>query len=107
MIAREGDTYSHVAFRLNVRERELREDTDALGRDMQAGDRIYLAPKKKVGEKDLVWTHTGQSLWRLSQDEGVTIESIQKLNGLDPSIRTFRTRQKIYLRKVKEETNVH
>lgn len=107
VIAHEGDTYSNVAFRLNVRERELREDNDALGRDMQAGDRIYLAPKKKVGEKDLVWTHTGQSLWRLSQDEGVTIESIQKLNGLDPSIRTFRTRQKIYLRKVKEETNVH
>lgn len=103
--AREGDTYANVAFRLNVRERDLREDNDALGRDLQPGDRIYLAPKKKVGDKDLVWTHTGQSLWKLSQDEGVTIEAIQKLNGLDPSIRTFRTRQRIYLRKVKEETN--
>ena len=105
VVAREGDTYANVAFRLNVRERDLREDNDALGRDLQAGDRIYLAPKKKTGEKDLVWTHTGLSLWKLSQDEGVTIDAIQKLNGLDPSIRTFRTRQKIYLRKVKEEDN--
>ena len=103
--AREGDTYANVAFRLNVRERDLREDNDALGREMQKGDRIYLSAKKKTGDKDFVWTHTGLSLWKLSQDECVTIDAIQKLNELDPSIRTFRTRQKIYLRKVKEENN--
>ncbi len=102
--AHEGDTYANVAFRLNVRERELREHNDALGRDLQKGDRIYLYAKKKTGDKDFVWTHTGQSLWELSQEEGVYIESIQKLNGLDPMIRVFRTRQKIYLRKVKEES---
>ena len=103
--AREEDTYANVAFRLNVRERDLREDNDALGRELQKGDRIYLAAKKRTGEKDFVWTHTGLSLWKLSQDEGVTIESILKLNELDPTIRVFRTRQKIYLKKVKEESN--
>jgi hypothetical protein len=107
VVAREGDTYANVAFRLNVRERELRENNDALGRDLAKGDRIYLAPKKKTGDKDFVWTHTGQSLWQLSQDEGVMIEAIQKLNELDPQIRTFRTRQKIYLKKVKEENVYH
>lgn len=101
--AREGDTYANVAFRLNVRERDLREDNDALGREMAVGDRIYLAAKKHTGDKDFVWTHTGQSLWQLAQEEGVTIESIQKLNELDPTIRVFRTRQRIYLRKVKDE----
>ena len=103
--AREGDTYANVAFRLNVRERELREDNDALGRDLQKGDRIYLAAKKQTSDKPFVWTHTGLSLWQLSQDEGVTEESIRKWNELDPQVRTFRTRQKIYLRKVKEENN--
>ena len=103
VLAREGDTYANVAFRLNVRERDLREDNDALGRELQKGDRIYLMAKKKIGDKDFVWTHTGLSLWQLSQDECVAVETIQKLNGLDPSIRTFRTRQKIYLRKVKED----
>lgn len=103
VVAREGDTYANVAFRLNVRERELRENNDALGRELAAGDRIFLAPKKATGSKEFVWTFTGQSLWKLSQDEGVTIEAIQKLNGLDINIRTFRTKQKIYLKKVKED----
>lgn len=104
VVAREGDTYANVAFRLNMRERELREHNDALGRELQKGDRIYLSAKKKTSEKEYVWTHIGLSLWELSQEEGVTMEAIRKLNGLDPSIRVFRTRQKMYLRKVKEES---
>ena len=107
VVAREGDTYANVAFRLNVRERELRENNDALGRDLAVGDKIYLAPKKTAGAEDFVWTHPGLSFWRLSQDQGVQMEAIRKLNELDPSIRVFRTRQRIYLRKVKEENGVH
>ncbi len=103
VIAREGDTYANVAFRLNVRERDLREWNDALGRDLAVGDRIYMAAKKTVGANEYVWTHTGQSLWQLSQEECVQIQIIQKLNELDPSIRVFRTRQKLYLKKVKDE----
>ena len=104
--AREGDTYANVAFRLNVRERDLREDNDALGRELQKGDRIYLSAKKNTSTNTYVWTHTGQSLWQLSQEEGVSIEAIRKYNELDPQIRTFRTRQKIYLRKVKDDGSV-
>ena len=103
VVAREGDTYANVAFRLNVRERDLRVDNDALGRDLAPGDRIYLSAKKTTGTKDYVMTFPGQSLWKLSQEEGVMIESIQKLNGLDKTIRTFRTRQKLYLKKVKDD----
>lgn len=103
--AREGDTYANVAFRLNVRERDLRDDNDALGRDLLPGDRIYLSPKKTVGANDrpYVWSYPGLSLWKLSQEEGVQLEAIQKINELDPTIRVFRTRQKIYLRKVKDD----
>lgn len=104
--AREGDTYSNVAFRLNVRERELREHNDALGRDLQVGDRIYLSPKKNAGATAYVWAHPGLTLWQLSQEEGISIEAIQKYNELDPQVRTFRTRQRIYLRKVKEDGSV-
>ena len=103
VVAREGDTYANVAFRLNVRERGLREDNDALGRELAKGDRIYLAAKKNTGEEPFVWSQTGQSLWLLSQEVGVKIEAIHKWNELDPQIRTFRTRQRIYLRKTKEE----
>ena len=37
------------------------------------------------------------------QEEGVQLQVIQKLNELDPSVRVFRTRQKIYLKKVKDD----
>lgn len=105
--AREEDTYANVAFRLNVRERALREYNDALGRELKKGDRIYLYAKKKAGEREYVWTYPGQSLWELSQEEGVAIDAIRKLNGLDPSVRTFHIRQRLYLRKVKEENASH
>ena len=101
VLAREGDTYANVAFRLNVRERDIREYNDALGRDLQAGDRIYLFYKKKTGNKDYVWTSVGQSFWQLAQDEGVSLEALQQLNGIDPSVRVFKTKQKLYLKKVK------
>ena len=103
VVAREGDTYANVAFRLNVRERELRENNDALGRELAVGDKIYLAPKKTTGAEEYVWTRPGLSFWRLCQDEGVQMEAIRKLNELDPAVRVFRTRQKIYLQKIKEQ----
>ena len=108
VLAREGDTYSNVAFRLNVRERALREHNDALGRELAVDDRIYLRAKKKsAGTKDdpFVWTRPGLTLWQLCQNEGIQMQAVQKLNELDPSVRVFHIRQKIYLRKVKEDGN--
>lgn len=103
--ARDGDNYSNVAFRLNVRERDLRIQNDALGRELKKGDRIYLSAKKQYApqEKAIMWVHPGETLWDICQREGIKMETVQKLNGLDPAIRVFHTRHKIYLRKVKEE----
>lgn len=101
--AREGDTYSNVAFRLNIRERELREYNDALGRELEVGDRIYLAPKKTAGVNTYVWSFPGLSLWQLCQEECIQMEAVRRLNELDPSVTVFRTRQRIFLRKVKED----
>ena len=101
--AREGDTYSNVAFRLNIRERDLRENNDALGRELKVGDRIYLAPKKTSGANMYTWSYPGLSLWQLCQEEGVQMEAVLKYNELSPTVTVFRTRQRIYLRKVKEE----
>ena len=102
--AREGDTYANVAFRLNMRERALREYNDALGRELKVGDRLYLAPKKIYApqEKAVMWVHPGESLWEISQRECIQISTIYKLNGFEPSLRVFKTRQQIYLAKVKE-----
>ncbi len=103
--AREGDTYANIAFRLNVRERQLREWNDALGRDLAVGDRVFMSAKKKKvpAEKTILWVHPGESLWEICQREGIQIAQVQKLNGFPVDLRTFRTRQQIYLNKVKEE----
>lgn len=105
IVAREGDTYANVAFRMNVKERTLRKWNDALGRDLHTGDRIYLSRKRAYApkEKTLLWVHPGESLWEICQREGVRMEKVQALNGFDKSVRTFRTRQQILLRKQKEE----
>lgn len=103
VVAREGDTYANIAFRLNIKERTLREWNDALGRDLHEGDRVYLSRKKCSGPKDraVVWVHPGESLWFVCQREAVRMDKVQKLNELDPTVRTFTTRQKILLRKQK------
>ena len=103
--AREGDTYANIAFRVNVRERQLREWNDALARDLRAGDHVFLSAKKKSvpKEKSLMWVHPGESLWAICQREGIQMAQVQKLNGFVPELRVFRTRQQIYLNKVKEE----
>lgn len=103
VLARDGDTYANVAFRLNVRERDLRENNDALGRELAVGDRIYLSAKKSTGANEYVWTFPGQTMWALCQEEAVKMEAVQKLNGLEPDIRVFHIRQKIYLKKVKDD----
>mgnify|MGYP002514151593 CR=1 FL=1 len=53
-------------------------------------------------EKAVMWVHPGESLWEISQRECIQISTIYKLNGFEPSLRVFKTRQQIYLAKVKE-----
>lgn len=100
VIAAEGDTYASVAFRLNQKERTLRENNDALGRTLAPGDRIYLAAKRKKGlrEHSPLWVHPDESLWMVAQREGVRLETIYSLNGLSRDILVFRTRQTILIR---------
>lgn len=102
-VAREGDTYASIAFSLNVPERTLRENNDALGRTLKPGDRVYLGPKKRQAAKDhpSVWVKPGESVWSIIQREGITDEAFRELNGLPVDVRVFKTRQQVLLRKQK------
>ena len=103
VLALEGDTYSNVAFRLNLRERQLREWNDALGRDLKVGDRIYLAQKRDQAsqEKEVMWVHPGESVWMIAQRECIKADKLRQYNGLANEVTVFRTRQQILLRKPK------
>lgn len=105
-VAKEGDTYANLAFRLNVRERSLRKWNDALGRTLRPGDRVYYKFYKRSfitdKEKYVMWVHPGESVWTVSQREGIKASKIRKLNGWGDDVNVFSSRQKILLHKVKE-----
>ena len=105
VIAKEGDTWSNVAFRLNKKERTLRRYNDAMGRPLQAGDRIYLFWKRSVAVKEhaILWVHPGEEVWMICQREAIKEKSLRKYNYFPADIKVFKTRQKIYTRKHKEE----
>ncbi len=104
-VARAGDTYATVAFSLNMPERKLREQNDALGRTLKEGDRIYLANKKTQAAKDhpTVWVKPGDKVWDLIQRECITDAAFRELNGLPIDITVFKTRQQVLLRKEKSK----
>lgn len=103
--AKPGDTYANIAYRLNIRERDLREWNDALGLGLQPGERVYLGGKHFYGEKKkaILWVHPGESLRMIAQREVMQLENIYKLNEIKRDVTVFRTRQRIYIHKVKED----
>lgn len=105
VVAREGDTYANVAFRLNMRERTLRKMNDALGRDLQPGDRIYLYWKPLMGVKEhaVLWVHPGEEVWMVAQREGIKLSYLYWLNKIPRDVKVFQTRQKILLRPEKKQ----
>lgn len=104
IFAREGDSYASIAYSLNMKERQLREYNDALGHILKPGDRVFTTPKPRYvrGEKSIMWVHPGESLWSISQREGVQLKTIYEVNEIDPSVKVFKTRQKVYLAKPKK-----
>ena len=103
VVANASDTYANVAFRLNIRERDLREWNDALGRTMHSGDYIYYtgykANQTKDARKTYYWVHPGETVWGIAQREGIKVSAVRAFNGWDDSINVLKTRQKIQLRK--------
>lgn len=103
VVATPEDTYANVAFRLNIRERDLREWNDALGRTLRAGDYIYYtgfkANQTKDSRKTYYWVHPGETVWGIAQREGIKVSAVRALNGWGEDINVLKTRQKIQLRK--------
>lgn len=103
--ANEGDTYATIAYSLNVKERSLREQNDAVGRTLKPGERVYLGKKKSQApkEKAYVWVRPGETVWSICQREGITEKSFRDMNGLRDDVRVFETRQQVLLRKEKKQ----
>lgn len=103
--AKAGETYGSIAYQLNVKERTLREWNDAVGHTLKENDRVFLSKKPKYvrGEKEVMWVHPGESLWMISQREGVQLKTIYEVNGIPAEVKVFKTRQQVLLAKPKKQ----
>lgn len=84
--AMRGDTYERIAKEFNISVQKLKEYndiTDAHGEPKQ-GDIIYLENKQRFAPEgyDLYTVRKGDDLWTISQQFGVHVSSLMRLNSL-------------------------
>ncbi|MBR1548504.1 MAG: glucosaminidase domain-containing protein [Prevotella sp.] len=90
VVARSGDTFQSIAADLDMSARTLARINE---RDQNApledGERIWLKKKRRKGPKEYKdWRHrieAGESMYSISQQYGIRLKSLYKLNGLPPS----------------------
>jgi len=80
-----GDTYAGIADEFKITEERIRSYNEVNSTvELNAGTRVFIAEKKKKAPKDCE-THNvqlGESLHSISQDYGIKLLSIYKLNKI-------------------------
>ncbi len=85
VLAKEDDTYEHIArqFRLSASNLRRFNDVERDARPM-TGEAVYIERKKRRWEGNalLHTTHRGETLWSIGQSYGIRTRSLRKLNRL-------------------------
>jgi hypothetical protein len=86
VIARKNDTYDIIAYDVHARTSKIRKYNEAPeGFELREGDIVYLQDKKKYAagnEKEIHTVANGESLHRISQQYGIKLKTLYRLNGL-------------------------
>ena len=86
IIAIKGDTYETIALEFNLKPEKLREFNDIDDESLvpATGDRVWVEPKAKATPEhfDYYTVRKGESLWSVSQEFGVRLKSLMKLNDI-------------------------
>lgn len=106
IVAQEGDTYYKIARQLDMRLWQLHNYNET-GKQtcLQAGDIVYLQPKRRKSYKEEVHTvRLGETMYSISQLYGIKVKHLYRLNemqdGQEPSVG-----QKIFLKKRKKNVS--
>lgn len=87
VIAQEGDSYSSIAYEMNIKPNTLAKYNDVpLDFPLREGDIVYLQKKNKQATEqypDHV-VSIGESMHSISQRYGIRVEYLYRLNQLDP-----------------------
>lgn len=98
IILRKNDNIRNVANAFHVTEKKIRKFND-MKKDapLAAGQMVYLEPKKKRGSISKHVVKSGETMYLISQNYGIQLEHLYKINGLKPG-HAVRQGQKLILR---------
>ncbi|MDO9152394.1 MAG: glucosaminidase domain-containing protein [Paludibacter sp.] len=95
------DTHGSIADEFNMDEDRLRGFNDVMpDTQLSAGSKVYLQTKKRIAAKQypLHVVRDGESMYSISQDYGVQLESLYKLNNM-PYTQSAKVAQVLKLRR--------
>jgi LysM repeat protein len=81
-IAQKGDTEESLTKEFQLGTWQLHKYNDLKVQSFQAGDKIYLQPKRKWVREKGITTEKKTTLWHISQDHCVHLKKLAKINGL-------------------------
>jgi LysM repeat protein len=86
VVARKGDTYNKIAGELDVNPRMLyRFNEVGESATLKPGEYVYIQPKRNKSDKEKKHTvKSGETMHSISQQYGIKLSSLYKLNNLDP-----------------------
>jgi LysM repeat protein len=81
VVAKENDSLEKIARDLDLNVFFIKRFNDwPASTNIQAGQIIYIKPKRNRGKEDSVKSLAGESLWSISQAQGVKLKRLKKYN---------------------------
>ncbi|CAN5575253.1 glucosaminidase domain-containing protein [soil metagenome] len=101
VIATSGDSYRSIADEFEMGEWQVLKynETDK-STPIDEGDKIYLKPKRRIGDRSFYTVKPGQSLHDIAQEQGVKLRLLMKWNDLSENAEV-KPGQKVYLQSKK------
>ena len=97
VIASSSDTYRSIADEFDMGEWQILKYNELeKGASVDAGEKIYLKPKRRTGERPYYTVKPGQSLHEIAQEQGVKLRLLLKWNNLSENA-DVKPGQRVYL----------
>ncbi len=98
VVARKGDSPESIAKELNMWQWQLERYNELEnGRKIEAGDIVYLQPKRRKGSEKFHIAKPGETMYSISQQYGIKLKHLYRRNRMEAGSEV-KTGQKIWLR---------
>jgi LysM repeat protein len=98
VIAAGGDSYRGIADEFEMGEWQILKYNEVAKSDpINEGEKIYLKPKRRIGERTVYTVKPGQTLHDIAQEQGIRLHHLLKLNEMEENA-VVKPGQRIYLR---------